>query len=345
MRMPAVRLHGVKDLRFEEITAPEGAGEGEVIVAVEAAGICGSDLHNYRTGQWLTRTPAVPGHEFCARVLATGSGVTTLALGERVVADFRVFCRSCDSCRAGKPHLCRSIGYLGEVIDGGFAALARLPEHQLVRLPDQNLRAEVAAMAEPLAVALHAAQRLAPETDTPIIVAGAGPIGALTAIVLAHDGFGPLHVVDHNVARRNIVARLTGARAVSLDELAESPGRWPFAVEATGSAFVAKQLIDALSPGGRMASVGIFHANCELDLNRIVEGEIELVGCAAFGEELGIAAALVGELADKLAALTGPSIGLADVPRVYTELCEGRTEWVKTMIDPGKVVPLGRNMI
>ncbi len=314
MRMPAVRLHGVKDLRFEEIAAPASAGEGEVIVAVEAAGICGSDLHNYRTGQWLTRAPVVPGHEFCARVLATGSGVTTLAHGERVIANSRVFCRSCESCRAGKPHLCRSIGYVGEVIDGGFAALARLPEHQLVRLPNQDIRAEVAAMAEPLAVALHAARRLAPKTDAPIIVAGAGPIGALATIVLAHGGFGPLHVVDHNEARRTTVARLTGARALSLDEMAESAGRWPFAIEATGSASVARRLIDALSPGGRIASVGIFHADCTLDLNRIVEGEIELVGCAAFGEELQSAVALLGELADKLAALTGPSISLADVP-------------------------------
>jgi (R,R)-butanediol dehydrogenase/meso-butanediol dehydrogenase/diacetyl reductase len=337
MAMPAVRLHGVRDLRFEHIEAPETTGEQEVIVAVEAAGICGSDLHNYRTGQWLTRAPSVPGHEFCARVVKAGSRVTALAQGDRVVADSRVFCRNCESCRAGKPQLCRSIGYVGEVIDGGFASLARLPEHQLVRLPDQEIPATVAVMAEPLAVALHAAALLAPDSDAPIIIAGAGPIGALAAIVLAHGGFGPLYVIDRNAARRDLVGRLTGARALALDDIEGSTGRWrPHAVETTGSAAVARRLIDTLSPGGRMVSVGIFDEEAGLDLNRIVEGEIELRGCAAFSGELGTAVELLDELAGKLSLLAGPAIGLADVPRVYGELCEGRTETVKTIIDPGR---------
>ena len=224
--MPAVRLHGVRDLRFEAIEAPEKAGEGDVIVAVEAAGICGSDLHNYRTGRWLTRAPSVPGHEFCGTVVAAGSRVTGLERGDRVVADSRVFCRSCEACRAGKPQLCRSIGYVGEVIDGGFALQVLLPEHQVVRLPDQKISANVAAMAEPLAVALHAAARLAPGPDAPIIIAGAGPVGALTALVLAHGGFGPLHVIDRNEARRDLVSRLTGAKRLAFDEIEKGAGRW-----------------------------------------------------------------------------------------------------------------------
>jgi (R,R)-butanediol dehydrogenase/meso-butanediol dehydrogenase/diacetyl reductase len=337
MRMPAVRLHGVGDLRFEEIAAPVMSGDRDVIVAVEAAGICGSDLHNYRTGQWLTRAPSIPGHEFCGRVIAVGSGVTQLQRGDRVVADSRVFCRNCRYCRSGRPQLCLAIGYVGEVIDGGFASMVSLPEHQVMRLPDQTISASVAAMAEPVAVALHAVTRLDPELGAPILIAGAGPIGAIAAIVLAHKGFGPLNVIDRNAARRDLVVRLTGARPVELEEIERAAGPCrPFAVETTGSAAVARRLIDALSAGGRIASVGIFHEPAAIDLNRIVEGEIELRGCAAYGDELVSAVGLVGALAGQLAQLARPAIPLGEVPKVYDELCQGRTKWVKTIIAPGQ---------
>jgi (R,R)-butanediol dehydrogenase/meso-butanediol dehydrogenase/diacetyl reductase len=337
MRMPAVRLHAVGDLRFEDIEAPERPGEREVIVAVEAAGICGSDLHNYRTGQWLTRAPSVPGHEFCGTVIAAGEGVVALKPGDRVIADSRVFCRTCRHCRSGTPQLCRSIGYVGEVIDGGFAARVRLPEHQLVRLPDQQTPAAVAAMAEPLAVALHATGRLEPRRDAPILITGAGPIGALTAIVLAEGGFGPLHVIDRNEARCHLVARLTGARPVAAADIEAAVGDWRlYAVETTGSASVARLLIDTLTAGGRMASVGIFHEEATLDLNRVVEGEIELTGSAAFGDELGKAVEMLGGLSAKLDALAAPPISLAEVPRAYDVLCQGRSETVKTIIVPSE---------
>ncbi|NBB83482.1 MAG: alcohol dehydrogenase catalytic domain-containing protein [Alphaproteobacteria bacterium] len=160
--MRAVRLHGIGDLRVEEVADPPAPDGDGVRLAVEAAGICGSDLHNFRTGIWMSRLPSTPGHELVATVEAVGPAVTGLSVGDRVVADSRVPCGTCPACRAGRSYLCPAMGFVGEVNDGGFAPTTVLPEHQVLRLPDPGVPARVAALAEPLAVALHAVNRLAP---------------------------------------------------------------------------------------------------------------------------------------------------------------------------------------
>lgn len=333
--MRAVRLHGIGDLRVEDVDAPQLQADDEVLVAVEAAGICGSDLHNYRTGMWLTRVPSIPGHEFCGRIVATGRNVRHLAVGDRVIADSRVFCGKCDMCAANRANLCRAIGYVGEVIDGGFASSVRLRESQVLRLVDQSLDPAIAAMAEPLAVALHAVARLAPPADEPILVTGAGPIGALVALVLRHRGFSSVAIADRNWGRLESTAEVTGARPVELDEFGKQHGnQCRFVVETTGSAHVLGHLLSRMDVAGRIAAVGIFHARGELDLNRIVEGEVELVGCAAFKDELPQANALLAALAPALSRLASPAIGIDDVPAAYASLVQGKLSTIKCIIAP-----------
>ena len=109
--MKAVRLHAKGDLRVEEIASPPNPEPGGVALDVIAAGICGSDLHNYRTGQWITRSPSVPGHEFIGRVTALGEGVDDLAIGDRVAADSRFWCGDCAACQRGDHHLCAKLGF------------------------------------------------------------------------------------------------------------------------------------------------------------------------------------------------------------------------------------------
>lgn len=330
--MQAARLYGIGDLRVEEIAEPGPPQRDELVIAVEAAGICGSDLHNFKTGMWLSRVPSTPGHEFCGTVTLVGPQVSIFRKGDRVVADSRVFCGTCDMCHQGRPNLCRSIGYVGEVMDGGFAPLVKLGSGQVHRLPDQAVEPVVAAMTEPLAVALHAINRLAPRMSEPILVTGAGPIGAIAAIVLAHRGFGPLFVLDRTEARASHVAQVTGATCVTLSEIAGLDSR--LAIETTGSAAVLGGIIAGLLPASRIASVGIFHGSDGFDLNRIVEGEAELAGCAAFRNELPEALSLLGALSTSLKSLTARPIALEDVPAAYKRLSAGQESAIKTMIMP-----------
>ncbi|MDQ0391142.1 zinc-dependent alcohol dehydrogenase [Labrys monachus] len=332
--MKAVRLHGPGDLRVEEIAAPGAPEPGWVTIAVEAAGICGSDLHNFRTGQWISRSPSTAGHELAGLVTALGAGVDGFSVGDRVVADSRFWCGECERCRAGRRHLCLSLGFVGEVCDGGFAEACVLPA-RLLHAVDPSVDARIAAMAEPLAVALHAVRRL-PKTGGFVLVAGCGPIGGLVALLLSRSFDGTVLVADRNQARRALVARVTGARPVELerDALAAATGGAPVfaAVEATGSVAVLGEMLDIVEPGGAIALVGIFHGRLDLDPNRLVEREIAVLGCHAFEDELAEAVAGLGELSASLSELVDREIGLDEVPAAYDRLLAGEATGLKTII-------------
>ncbi len=332
--MRAVRLHGVGDIRAESVPAPAPPGPGEVAVRVLAAGICGSDLHNFRTGQWIARTPVIPGHEFMGEVVAVGPGVSGLAPGDRVIADSRAPCGACASCRADRPNLCERMGYVGEVCDGGFAEQAVLKAAGLLPCPP-GLAPEIAALAEPLGVALRVVRRLQAPVGEPVLVAGAGPVGGLAAILLDHLGHGPLLVADRNAARRDLVCRLSRAAAASLDDLgALRDRRIPRMIEATGASAVLARLVEAVASGGRIVMVGIFHGEAAIAPNNIVEREVELVGSSVFVDEQRDALALLPALAPKLAETVAGPIGLDEVPAAYRRLIEGRTDRLKTIIRP-----------
>jgi (R,R)-butanediol dehydrogenase/meso-butanediol dehydrogenase/diacetyl reductase len=330
--MKAVRLHGKGDLRVEDIASPGAPEPGWVRLAVEAAGICGSDLHNFRTGQWITRSPSVAGHEFMGRVSETGTGVTGLAVGDRVVADSRFWCGTCKACLRGQPHLCATLDFVGEVCDGGFAGEVVLPQRLLYRLPDW-LPDDIAAMAEPMAVALHCVSRLDADPAGPVLVAGCGPIGGLAALVLAEQGFTNILVADHNHKRLVRVADVTGARPVTLDR-SSAGSNIPAAIEATGNVEALRAVIDLMDGGGRIALVGISHGTLDLDPNHLVEREISLVGCHAFCNELPAAVAMLSACASRAARLIDRHISLDEVPNAYRRLIAGEAEGLKTIIRP-----------
>ncbi|RWL49282.1 MAG: dehydrogenase [Mesorhizobium sp.] len=332
--MKAARLHGPGDLRVEDIAAPGTPEAGWVKLNVDAAGICGSDLHNFRTGQWISRVPSTAGHELTGTVVAVGEGVDTVAVGDRVVADSRFWCGECAQCRAGRRHLCASLGFVGEVCDGGFAEETVLPA-RLLHVIDAALDDRVAAMAEPLAVALHAVRRL-PKTAGSVLVVGCGTIGGLAALLLSRTFSGRVLIADRNKARCERVARVTGATIVDLDReaIAAATADAPLlaAVEATGSIAALNQLLGVLGSGATVALVGIFHGRLDIDPNMLVEREIALLGCHAFADELPDAIGMLAELSGPLISLIDREIGLDDVPAAYERLLAGQGDGLKTII-------------
>lgn len=330
--MQAVRLHAKGDLRVEDIAAPAPPQPGWVNIAVTAAGICGSDLHNYRTGQWISRSPSVPGHELIGRVTALGAGVEGLSPGDRVVADSRFWCGECAACKAGHHHLCARLGFVGEICDGGFAEQATLPRRLLHRLPE-GLPDQAAVMAEPMAVALHAVRRLRPDPDAAVLIAGCGPIGGLAALALAAMGQGRILAADRNPQRLARVCAVTGATPVSLDGLTTQPDLH-FAIEATGSTAALDALMGRMAGGGAIALVGIMHGRIDLDPNTLVEREISLIGCHAFRDELPDAISLLSRKTAEAARLIDREVPISAVPEAYERLLAGRSEGLKTIVRP-----------
>lgn len=335
--MRAVRLHRVGELRVEDVAPPGAPPAGYLRLKVQAAGICGSDLHNYRTGQWISHLPVTPGHEFAATVAELGADVDGFRPGDLVVADSRANCGTCFHCLEGNGNLCLAMGYVGEVSDGGFAEETLLPADRVLRVPD-GVAPEIAALSEPLAVALHVRRRLDPTPDQPILIAGGGPIGGLVALLLAEEGLGPILLIERNGARSALLAAIAGVETIELDPTAiarRCPPVGPrYAVEATGSFEVLQSLTRSVSAGGRIALVGIFHGAGTLDANLIVERELDLRGCSVFRDEQADAVAMLPRLAPKLARLITAPIGLEEVPAAYERLLRGQTTALKTIIRP-----------
>ncbi|WP_337270877.1 zinc-dependent alcohol dehydrogenase [Oryzifoliimicrobium ureilyticus] len=333
--MKAARLYDKFDLRVEEIDKPSSPPEGYVTIDVRAAGICGSDLHNFKTGQWISRRPSTAGHEFCGRVSAVGEGVDNIIVGDLVAADSRFYCGQCEACRSGRTNICEHLGFVGEVCDGGFAEQTQLPA-RLLHKHDPFLDPAVAAMAEPLAVALHAMRRLNPPRGEPVIIIGCGTIGGLCGLLLSHLHEGKLLFADLNGERAQMVAEICKGSVVALDKeqtrAALDRARLRYGIDATGSIKAIAEGIDLLDGGGALALVGISHGKLDIDPNILVEREIALIGCHAFNDELPEAAALLPELKPALLKFIEILENMDDIPEAYQRLIDGRSTKLKTII-------------
>lgn len=328
--MRAVRLHAVRDLRVEDVPPPPPPGPGEVTLEVTAAGICGSDLHNFATGQWISRAPSIAGHEFTGIVRAVGHDVAHVHPGDTVVVDSRVICGTCAACREGLTQICENLGFLGEVIDGGFAEAATIPARNVIAAP-ATIPPRHLAMAEPLAVALHAVNRLSAPAGAPVAVTGCGAIGALCALIATRRGHA-VQVIDRHAGRAARVAEATRASITALDTLGPDAPR--HAIDATGAPEVIEALLHGLRGGGAIALVGIGSRPLTFNPALLVEREIALVGCHAYGNELSATPALLPDLATALDRLIDAEIGLDAVPAAYARHLASEVAGAKTIIRP-----------
>jgi L-iditol 2-dehydrogenase len=172
--MKAVNLHAPGDIRVEQVAVPE-PGEGEALIKVKAVGVCGSDLSRLmETGTYSF--PTIPGHEFGGEVVGLGSGVGGVPEGARVTVIPLIPCMDCEYCLIGEYTLCRNYDYLGSRCDGAYAEYVKAPARNLLVLPDV-VDFEMAAMTDPISVALHAVKKLGIQPGDRVAVFGVGPIG------------------------------------------------------------------------------------------------------------------------------------------------------------------------
>lgn len=213
--MRAVRKRGAEPgLVLDEVPVPT-PGPGEVLVRVEAASICGTDLHIRRWDEWSServRPPLTLGHELCGTVVALGDGVTSIAEGDYVSAESHVTCGVCFHCRTGKAHMCEQTRILGVDRDGGFADYVAIPASVAWQNDRAKLPPEIACLQEPFGNAVFATstQNLAGRA---VAVLGCGPVGLFTIAIARAFGAGRLLASDH-VPFRLELARELGADAV-----------------------------------------------------------------------------------------------------------------------------------
>jgi L-iditol 2-dehydrogenase len=218
MSMIGVRLHAPRTLKVEQLSEPRPPGKGEVLVRVDASGVCGSDLHMYidaMIGDTKLKAPMVIGHEFAGTVLSTGDDPLNehsvlLKPGMRVAVDPAQPCGACELCKRGHPNLCTSLHFCGLFPDGGcFCERMVVPANSCFPLPD-DLDAEMGALLEPLGIALHAVNLAKVKPGESAVIIGAGPIGLLILEAAKQAKMAPIFVVEQLPWRLQLAEKLGG---------------------------------------------------------------------------------------------------------------------------------------
>jgi len=304
--MKAVVCHGPKDLRIEERDQPE-VGADEVLIGIEAGGICGSDLHYYRHGGFgaiRLREPMILGHEVAGRIREIGSGVTGLAVGDPVAVNPSRPCGTCEYCRRALYNHCLDMRYYGSAmrfphVQGAFSQSLVVKSWQCETLPAGTM-VRHAAFAEPFSVALHAARRAGELIGKRVLVTGCGPIGAL--VVAAAKMHGALEVVatdvvDEALKRASAVGADVTINVASdgakLAAYAKGKGTFDVVVEASANEAALRSALDVIRPRGRLVQLGL-GGNVTVPQTQLVAKEIEWCGSFRFHEEFAWAVRLIG---------------------------------------------------
>jgi len=270
--MKAWVLHGIGDIRYEEVQEPD-LKENEVLVAVKAAGVCGSDIPRiYQTG--AHRMPLILGHEFSGEVVKTGSTDLDKWLNKRVGIFPLIPCRECIPCQKEQYEMCRNYNYLGSRRDGGFAEYAAVPQESLIELPEV-VSYEEAAMLEPMAVAVHALRRVKPMEQENVVICGLGTIGILLLMFLREAGVKNIYAVGNKEFQKQTVLKMGLSETCYCDSKKQNVNTWVLErtngngadvfFECVGKNETFIQAVDLTAPAGRICLVGNPYSDMGLD--------------------------------------------------------------------------------
>jgi L-gulonate 5-dehydrogenase len=343
VRVIAAVTEAVETMRVRDVPEPGEPGEGEVIVRPQAIGICGSDFHFFegRLSEHAGGSgfPRIQGHEVGATIEAVGPG-TTLATGQTVALYPLTACGHCYPCRIGRPNVCVNFSLIGVHEDGGLQEQLLIPASQV--FPVDVASPVIAALVEPVSIAVRAVHRARIVDGEHVVVLGAGPIGQ-SLLVAAQDKGASVLLVDPLEDRLD-TARGLGAEAVQWTTAAEVvaavrawSGEAPeVVIDATGVPSAVETAVELVSSAGRMVQVGMSGDTIDLRIGSLTEKEIDLLGVSCCGSgEFGEAVDLVERNADRLAQLVSHEFALSEAPDALEFAMENPREVMKVVIRGG----------
>lgn len=341
--MRAAVTQGRATMRVVDLPEPGEPGRGEVIVRPEAVGLCGSDFHYFLghigSVEDSQLYPRVQGHEAAGIVAEVGPDCpATVRAGERVAIWPLRFCGRCYPCRIGRPNVCADISLIGVHTDGALQELLRVPATQV--FPVGDLEPAVAALIEPVSIAVRAVARGRVGRDERVVVFGAGPIGQAIAVAAIDRGAAVL-LVDR------VESRLERGRASGAEVLVAEKGVDPVAAarkwaggdgpevvfEATGALEVARMGLDLVTRAGRVVVVGLGSDDAPLRVADLAFKEVDVLGVSCCNaDEFAEAVSLVERRRDVLAGLLTHTFSLEQTPEAIVYAIEHPEEVMKAVI-------------
>ncbi len=285
--MKAVLLTGIGELAVDELAEPVIKEEGQVLLKVNAVGVCGSDVHYYKEGKIgseAVKYPFIIGHECAATVREVGRKVTRVKVGDRVVVEPAINCGSCSQCRAGRKNTCRNLKFLGcpGQIEGCLCEYIVMPEVNCY--VSEKLTAGQAVLCEPLAIAVYSVKQAEVSKDSDVAILGAGPIG-LSVLLCSGLKTDKIYVTDR-VKERIEAAKNNGAlwagnpdREDVVEEILKNqPEGVDVVFECAGEQETIDQAIELLKPGGKLMLIGIpEQERIHLDIHKMRRKEITII--------------------------------------------------------------------
>lgn len=340
--MKAIVAHAAKDVRIEERPLEE-PGIGEVRLKLATGGICGSDLHYYNHGGFgavRLKEPMILGHEVSAHVEALGEGVSGLAIGQLVAVSPSRPCRTCRYCHEGLPNQCLNMRFYGSAmpfphIQGAFREFLVADAIQCV--PAEGLTAGEAAMAEPLAVTLHATGRAGELLGRRVLVTGCGPIGLLSIIAARRAGAAEIVATDLSGFTLSMARQAGADRVINSKEEPDAlaaygadKGTFDILYECSGAASALASGIAALRPRGIVVQLGL-GGDMNLPMMAITAKELELRGSFRFHSEFAVGIELMRKGLIDVKPLITHTVPLADAISAF-EIASDRSRAMKAQI-------------
>lgn len=322
-------------MQLQERPLPDAA-PGEVVLKIEAVGICGSDMHAWH-GQDPRRAPGlVLGHEFVGRI--ERSAVYGFEIGTRYTGNPLIVCGTCEYCLRGRNNLCANRTMVGMTRPGAFAEYMSIPAASLVATPE-GMDTVAAALTEPAATAWHALnlsmRALArPLHECRVLVIGGGAIGMLAALLLRHHGVDQLTLTELNPLRRAAVAAHAGCATLDprVDALPEAA--FDYVIDAVGAKVTRAQAFQAAKPGAVIMHVGLQDWASEIDMRKLTLAEITLLGTYTYTHadlRATVGALHRGTFGDLAWVEQRP---LAEGVQAFADLDQGRCAAAKLILRP-----------
>ena len=324
-------LHSINDVRVEERPMPT-PGAGEVLVRIDAVGICGSDVHYFehgRIGRYEVLSPMIIGHESAGYVTAVGEGINAARVGELVALEPGVPDRTCAECLAGRYNLCPNVVFFATPpVDGSMTQFVAF-DAAFAHVAPAGITAEQAAMAEPVAVGVWANRRAEVAPGDRVLVTGAGPVGNFAAQVARAFGASTVTISDLNPYRLE-VARNLGLDARLPDDVA---GEFDVAIECSGVAPVALAAQRSLARNGRLVLVGMGAELVQFDVPLMQNRELTVTGIFRYRNSYPLALDLIASgKVDVLSVITH-RFGLDDATSAMT-LAHDTPASLKAVVNP-----------